>query len=129
MTDSDQVQAYSELSEQLYTQYHHRRELEWKIHVATWTLLSAVGYLLVSGGIHPGRRLLTLFAMVPLHALWCIKIQIPEFRARHLSVCYRRAAERILIEQEKGEGWRPNLLIDDDKNLPLEPPRWIQEGF
>ena len=100
MTDNDQFQAYRALSEHMYTEYSHRRELEWKINVAVWTLLSAVGYLLVSQKIHLGCRLLPLIAMVPLHTLWCIKIHRGEYREQRLCDRYRAEAERILGEQE-----------------------------
>src|SRR5262252_8515939 len=48
MTDKDRIEAYSKLSEQMYKQYNDRRELEWWIHVAIWTFLVAIGYLVVT---------------------------------------------------------------------------------
>jgi len=134
MTDKEQFQAYSTLSEQLYTQFHHRRELEWRIHVAIWTLLAAAGYLLVSQKICLGHLrpvpLFALFVMVPiLHFLWCVKIQIPEFRSRHLSREYRLAAERILTDQQRGEGRQLNTLIDSEENRQDDPHPWIQKRF
>jgi hypothetical protein len=120
MTDNDQFQAYRALSEHMYTEYSHRRELEWKINVAVWTLLSAVGYLLVSQRIHLGCRILLLVVMVPLHALWCIKIHRGEYREQGLCDRYRADAERILGEQ----GREPNKVTPE----PL-PQQWIFDLF
>jgi hypothetical protein len=129
ITDNEQFQAYRTLSEQMHNQYNQRRELEWKNHVAIWTLLSAVGYLFVSQKIHVGGWSYALFAMVPLHALWCVKIHIGEFRDQHLSICYRQAAERILSEQPKGEGQQENGLIDKAENQAEHPPKWVRRVF
>jgi hypothetical protein len=129
MTDNDQFQAYRSLSEQMHTQYTQRRELEWKNHVAIWTLLAAVGYLLVVQKIHLGCHLFALLVMVPLHALWCVKIHTGEFRDQSLSVCYRRAAERILVEQSKVGDQQLNTLVDDGENRAPQPPPWLRDLF
>jgi hypothetical protein len=130
MTDNEQFEAYRGLSEQLHTQYNQRRDLEWKIHVAIWTLLSAVGYLLISEKLHLGCSLIFyLFPIIPLHAVWCVKIHTREFLDRDLSIRYRQAAERILTEQPKGEYQQLNRLIDDGVNRALQPPRWLRNGF
>jgi hypothetical protein len=114
MTNNEQFQAWHDLSEHSYKEYNDRRELEWKINVAVWTLLSAVGYLLVSQKIHLGCRLVPLFAMVPLHALWCIKIQRGEYREQQRADRYRIAAERILA----GQGGAPGE--EEPKPLPQQ---------
>jgi len=118
MTDNDRVQAYSQLSEQLYKRYNDRRDLEWRIHVAIWTFLAAIGYLLVTQHIHPGKKLLLVLLIVPLHAVWCIKIHIGEFRDQHHSEGYLKAAERILA------GAEAPLLCEEP---PPYPPVQIQD--
>ncbi len=115
MTDSDRTQAYSQLSDQLYKRYNDRRDLEWRIHVAIWTFLAAIGYLLVTQHIHPGKMLLLVLLIIPIHAVWCMKIHIGEFRDGHRSEGYLRAAERILAGN-------PERLICDEP-APIPPPR------
>lgn len=120
ITEKDKLDVYRALSEQLHTQYNQRRELEWKIHVSIWTLISAIGYLLVSQKIHVGWELIWLFVMVPLHFVWCIKIHTGVFRDQHLSTLYRRAAEKLL---------KPGPIIDDEAGGALRPPRSLRRFF
>ncbi len=64
--------------------------------------------------------------MVPLHTLWCIKIQRGTSREHQLSISYRMAAERILVAQETTEGLQPNIPVDNGQQFP---PVWIYDRF
>jgi hypothetical protein len=120
ITDKDRAEIYRALSEQLHNQYNQRRELEWKIHVSIWTLISAFGYLLVSQPVCIGHKVLLLFLMVPLHLIWCVKIHTGGFRDQHLSTQYRRAAELLLTN---------GRLVDDGAENALLPPPWLRDKF
>lgn len=126
LQDEEAVKAYCTLADQLHTQYHQRRELEWRIHVSVWTLIVGVGYLLITQKVQLGRELFLLFFIVPLHFIWCVKIHTGGFRAQYLSKQYRRAAERIINPS--------GPLIDDkgtvrDPESDLLPPRWLRISF
>ena len=41
MKENERVEGLTALSRQMMTQYHERRNLEWRIHVLLWTLLVA----------------------------------------------------------------------------------------
>src|SRR5256885_1806563 len=96
LSDEEKIKAYCTLSEQLHTQYSQRRDLEWKIHISIWTLISATGYLLITQKIPVGNNLAWLILIIPLHFIWCVKIHAGGFRAQYLSRYYRRAAEQLL---------------------------------
>ena len=120
ITDKERLEVYRAFSEQLHNQYNQRRELEWKIHVSIWTLISATGYLLISHEIYLGSKVMWLFLMVPLHLVWCVKIHTGGFKDQHLSVLYRRAAEALLTS-------RPP--IDDEAEHARNPPEWLRTAF
>lgn len=120
ITDKDRLEAYRAFSAQLHDQYNQRRELEWKIHVSIWTLISAVGYLLISHEIYIGPKVMWLFVMVPLHLIWCVKIHTGGFRDQYLSVRYRQAAENLLTQR------RP---IDDEAEHAPHPPKRLRAMF
>jgi len=128
MTDKDRVEAYSKLSEQLYKQYHDRRELEWKIHVAIWTFLAAIGYLVVRQHLHPKYSVFGLLLIIPLHAIWCIKIHIGEFRDLHHSIEYRQAAERLIVRREITETANEKTLIEGETPV-LQPSQEVRHRF
>jgi len=65
MTDKDRIEAYSKLSEQMYKQYNDRRELEWRIQVAIWTFLVAIGYLVVTQHLQPKYSAFGLLLIIP----------------------------------------------------------------
>ena len=48
----DRIEVYLQLSDNLYKQYHDRRALEWKVHIAVWTLLALTAYLCVTNDKH-----------------------------------------------------------------------------
>jgi len=127
MTDKDRIEAYSKLSEQMYKQYKDRRELEWRIHVAIWTFLVAIGYLVVTQHLQPKYSVFGLLLIIPLHAIWCIKIHIGEFLDQHHSIGYRRAAERLIAHRGTSIAPKQETLIDDEK--PLLPPPEVQNIF
>lgn len=120
VTDKDRLDAYRAFSQQLHNQYNQRRELEWKIHVSIWTLISAVGYLLIGHEIYLGPKVIWLFVMVPLHFIWCVKIHTGGFRDQHLSIRYRQAAEALLAHQAP---------IDNNAEHAPQPPAWLRTAF
>jgi hypothetical protein len=122
LTDKDRAELYRALSEQMHTQYDQRRELEWKIHVSIWTLISAIGTMLITQKIYLGPIVWCLFAIVPLHLIWCVKIHIGGFRDRHFSDAYREAAVRV-IEKDVTE------KADDSEESVKLPPPWIRTIF
>lgn len=127
MTEIERAQAYMTLSQQLYQQYHDRRGLEWRIHIALWTLLLATGYGVISHNIHSGAYSLLLFLAVPLHAVWCIKIHRGNVLEQNLSIGYRKAAERILT----GGSETPTMGMDRIGRAEEHSamPQWLQEAF
>lgn len=89
------IEIYLQLSEKLYNQYHHRRALEWKIHISVWTFLALTTYLCVSHDKHLENAFL-IFLIIPIHFTWIIKIVKGEIRDQDLSNTYRLIALRIL---------------------------------
>ena len=122
MEDKDRAELYRALSEQMHTQYDQRRDLEWKIHVSIWTLISAIGAMFVTQKIYLGPIVWSLIVIVPIHLVWCVKIHIGGFRDRHLSEVYRSAAVG-LIKKNATE------TVDDREERTKLPPLWIRKTF
>jgi hypothetical protein len=92
------VNAYVSLSAQMHAEYDSRRSLEWKMHIAVWTLLAATGYSI--GYLHLLVRLIYLLPwlgfLLGLHLIWCVKIQQGQRVEQDLSRFYRSRAEDLL---------------------------------
>ena len=128
MNDLEKMKAYLGLSQQLYTQHHNRRSLEWQIHLAVWTLLVAAGYAVISHDRHWGAFSLMLFLVVPFHTIWCVKIHRGLIREQDLSIKYRNRVENILENQELSAFSSPALAINPEEERSAMPV-WLQQTF
>ncbi len=114
ITDAKCVETYCALSQQLYTQYHDRRTLEWKMHLALWTLLALTAYLCVTKDKHLGQFALGIFLTVPVHFVWTIKIHKGQLRDHSLSAYYRSQAEKILTSRHPTD-----IMTESISKLPV----------
>lgn len=126
ITDAQCVETYCALSQQLYTQYHDRRTLDWRIHLALWTLLALTAYLCVTNDRHLGHLACGVFLLVPIHFVWIIKMARGQIFEQKLSIIYRLKAEHILSCR----------YPDGEKTLPIpeweeksDMPRILSKGF
>lgn len=119
MTDPERAQLYVTLSEMLYRQHHDRRALEWKIHLALWTLLVVAGWAIVSNDKELGAMSLIFFVAFPIHLVWCLKIHRGIVREQNLSIRYRKAADFIVS----------GGTAIDDLDEPSTFPTWIERRF
>ena len=124
----ERANAYISLSNQLSQAYNWRRSLEWKIHIALWTLLAASGYAYLRFNPDFGIKALVpiLIILVPfvfLHLVCSIKLHRSENKEQKLSIEFRKKAEAILErggdDQPKDEG----LNIKKEKTLDAPPSR------
>lgn len=111
------------LSHQMMTQYHERRNLEWRIHVLLWTLLVAGAYFIVKVGINvqPWKWAVLLVFVLLVHIIWTLKMQLGEIRDQDLSVQYRKAAQAVIV----GEQSVPSIVEPDEERSPM--PLWLRK--
>jgi len=126
LTDAQRIEAYRALSQQLYTQYHDRRTLEWRIHLGLWTLLGLIAYLCVTNDKHFGLVALAVFLAVPIHFIWIIKIVRGEILEQKKSIIFRLKAEQILDCQDTFAGKTSLSLNQEEKS---DMPRILSKGF
>jgi hypothetical protein len=129
MSDKERVEAYLTLSAQLYKQHDDRRSLEWKIHLALWTLLVAAGYAMIAQqGKHLGVKSLILLFTIPIHFVWCIKMHRGLLRELRQIRSYRKAVESILAKAGTEPFAGGNNLIDDGE-IHSVMPEWLYRKF
>jgi hypothetical protein len=96
------AKTYISLATQMHAQYDARRSLEWKIHIAAWTLLAASAFAIAS--LHltiPGRGLqIALWLFVVFHFVGTIKLHKGEIEDQKLSIGYRERADKLLNQLE-----------------------------
>jgi hypothetical protein len=92
-----QVDGLLRLSEQQYNDYKDRCSLEWKVSIALWTLLAALGAAEL--GSHPKPlgpwALIVLFA-IPIHFIWQVKILSSHFERQKKVKEYQLAAAHLI---------------------------------
>jgi len=130
MNPKDRAAAYIALSKQLDQQYARRRSLEWKIHLAIWTLLVAAGYALLTYAPTISRvgLVVALAIMVFVHLVWAVKIHTGQFRDQQLSIVHREKAESILQNDLDNVG---AATIDASKSREqwARMPDWLEIVF
>lgn len=124
MTDDQIVTAYIALSQQLYNQYHDRRGLEWRIHLALWTFLALIAYLCVTENKHLGNVAYGIFLAIPIHIVWIIKIVRGETLEQNLSIQYRSEIERILRFRELSKTQNYSEIFKDEEQSQM--PKWME---
>lgn len=124
MTEMQRVEALTKLSHQMMTQYHERRNLEWRIHVLLWTLLVAGAYFIVTVGINVQSWIwvVLLVLVFGVHVIWTLKMQLGEIRDQDQSVRYRKAAEAVIIA---GQSNLPSLEEPGEEQSPM--PGWLRK--
>lgn len=124
MTEMEQVQILTNLSQQMMTQYHERRNLEWRIHVLLWTLLVAGAYFIVTVGINVKSWVwvVLLLLVFVVHIIWTLKMQLGEIRDQDQSVRYRKAAEALVVS---GQAILPSEHESGNEQSAL--PQWLQK--
>src|SRR5579871_2326563 len=102
MDNLDRAKGYLELAKQLRDEHSDRRAIEWRIHVAVWTFLAAVGYATISmpSRIPQPVAFLLLAVFVILHATWTVKMQRSGILEHEKSVRYREMADAIFREEQ-----------------------------
>ncbi len=90
------IDTYCELAEQLAEAYRARRSLEWRMHVALWTLLGVIIYLCIEKDQHLEATAAVVFFAVPIHLVWIVKIARGQIREQELSKYYRSCAVNLL---------------------------------
>jgi len=100
----ERAKVYVSLVKQMHTQYDNRRSLEWKTHLAVWSLLAASTY--GAATLHLSTHTLpwycslllglALFFIVVLHLLWTIKIHAGQKKDLNLKQHYREMADNAL---------------------------------
>lgn len=115
------ISAYCALSQQASEEYRDRRTLEWKMHLALWTILSAIIYVCITKDKHLEGWAWVVFLAVPIHFIWIIKIHRGQIGEDDLSKHYRCCAELLLPKAtpseeselkstRKGESTMPRIL-------------------
>jgi hypothetical protein len=128
MKFTEVVDAYRALSEQLYLQYRERRDLEWRILVALWSLLAAATYLCASKGLHLGWWSLVGIVVLPLQFIWVAKIVRGEVFEQNLSRYYRQEAERILKHCLRDvQAALPVVVVHTEESSRF--PEWMDRLF
>ena len=93
------VEAFLKMSHQMMTQYHERRNLEWRVHILLWTLLVVGAYFIIKTGmnVHLGIFVFILVIIFIIHIIWTLKMQLGEIRDQNLSIQYRELAENEMM--------------------------------
>ena len=112
----DLVKSCIALADHMNKRYEGRRALEWKIHLAVWTLLVVCGYAflkfklcLTIFGI-PSQFVLALYLVLfcSLYLFFCYLIRKGESLEHDLSVRYREKAAEILKFKEDKKKRKPS---------------------
>ncbi len=113
----DLVNSFIALADHMNKRYEGRRALEWKIHIAVWTLLVVCGYAFLKFKLCltitifeiPPQMVLALYLVLfcGLYLFFCYLIQKGESFEHNLSVGYRKRAAEIL-EFKEDEGEKPS---------------------
>jgi hypothetical protein len=109
---------YSALSQQASEEYRERRTLEWKMHLALWTILSAIIYLGLTREKHIGGWAFVILLAVPIHFIWIIKIHRGQIREDDLSKYYRCCAERLLPKPSEDEEKKIRSTLKGESTMP-----------
>jgi len=94
------VDALLRLAELSYKDYNDRCLLEWKVHISLWTLLVALG---AAGIVHPrplGPFACIVFAAVPIHVIWHIKMLRSNSARQSRVRAYQREVEALIAFPE-----------------------------
>ncbi len=125
-TEEQRLRAYIDLMQQLYRQYHDRRDLEWRVHILIWTLLVLIAYASISTEFQLGCIAGIIFLFLPLHLFWLAKIVRGEVSDYHRSMIYRDRAEKIIeFEMPSDEDLKKYLEKEGRSQLP----NWIAKNF
>lgn len=111
ITDSQRLEALTKLSLQMMTQYHERRNLEWKIHVLIWTLISVFTYFSVTSNVKMNICVFAFFIglLVIIHFFWTFMMQVSQAIDKDQSLIYRLAADALLSNQPMPTITNPNI--------------------
>ena len=92
------AKTYISLATQMHAQYDARRSLEWKIHIAAWTLLAASAFGIASLHLSIlGLGLpIALGLFVLFHFVGTVKLHKGELEDQKLSIAYRERADKLL---------------------------------
>ena len=129
MNENERVAGLMTLSRQMMTQYHERRNLEWRIHVLLWTLLVAGAYFVGTVAINVTPLWLGAWSAVVLvfHVVWTLKMQLGQVQDQEMSAKYRKAAQTMLVDS------RPELeaiIKPDHEHSPQHTmPPWLRNNL
>lgn len=123
LSDADVVTAYCALSKQASEEYRARRDLEWKMHLSLWTILSAIIYVCTTHDLHLGLWMIPMFLAVPMHLIWIIKIHRGQIHEDDLSKVYRWHAEQLLPKLVRV---KDDELASTRKGESVMPRSWEQ---
>jgi hypothetical protein len=115
------AKTYISLATQMHAQYDARRSLEWKIHIAVWTLLALSAYNLptLAPRIEVPRLAITLAVFAALHLLVTAKFLYLEKGDREESNKYRKKAVELLNQLDNG-------TTEENKS---SLPRWLEPAL
>lgn len=125
------IETYCALSKQHAEEYRSRRALEWRLHLAIWTILSATVALCLSNEVKLGGMAFCLFFAVPIHLIWTVMIVRGEIIEQNLSFYFREKALE-LIHDDRDE--RHRAMLGETTSVGLrrrgaQMPNRLRESF
>jgi len=120
ISNLEKARAYMDLSQNMYTQYHQRRSLEWRMHITLWTLLVLFGAFCTEKNIHLEQLAFLIFLIIPFHFIWIIRMLGGVIQEQNLSINYRTHAVKILEEfKVPADNKEAEFML-----LPFEKKEW-----
>jgi len=110
LTVSAKVDAYLKMYEAQMVNYRATVQIEWRVTIAAWTLLTAISY----GAVHENIRLpgyaWVVLLMAPAHLTWLLMIHASEDADKALWVRFRTEALRLLenVKESREAGTLPH---------------------
>jgi hypothetical protein len=131
LSNLEKARAYLDLSQNMYTQYHQRRALEWKMNITLWTLLVLYGAFCKEKNIHLEELGLLIFLTIPIHFIWIISMLRGVIQEQNLSINYRTRAVKILEEFnfQKDNKEAEFVLLPFEKKEWAIYPTWAKQIF